>query len=159
MVEVKIIDKEAFKVSGKKTWISGQNNEEFAAFWQESNENGFVDELKKICSPQIMQEGILGISRVEKDPSYRAFDFYICCETDKEVKEGDSFVVDAQKWAVFSNHGDNLGQALFEAEMYCHMTWLKDSGYEHAYGVEMEVYPAHDGTLVEYWVPIVKIGE
>ena len=57
--------------------------------------------------------------------------------------------------SVFSNHSDNnLAEALIESEMYCHMDWLKSSGYRHALAPEMEVYPLNDGTLVEYWLPI-----
>lgn len=158
MVKVKIIEKNSFWVVGKKIWITGQNNQEFAEFWNMSHKSGFVDSLKNISAPKEMDKAIMGISRVEKTPNDRAFYFYICCETESFITVEDTmeiFEVPASRWAVFSNHSsNNLAEALIEAEMYCHMDWLKKSGYHHALAPEMEVYPLKDGTLVEYWLPI-----
>ena len=160
MVEVKIIEKNEFLVCGKKTWITGQHNEEFGEFWDKAHKTGLVDFLKKISAPKEMEKAVMGISRVEKDPNNRAFDFYICCETEgMSAMEDDMelFEVPASKWAVFSNHStnNNLAECLIKAEMYCHMEWLKTSGYIHAMAPEMEVYPVNDRTRVEYWLPII----
>ena len=40
MIEPRLITLPQFTVSGIKTWISGQHNEEFFDFWQSCNENG-----------------------------------------------------------------------------------------------------------------------
>lgn len=45
MIKVRIEGKPSFSVVGKRTWISGQNNEEFGAFWKESHENELIKEL------------------------------------------------------------------------------------------------------------------
>ena len=160
MVEVKIVEKKSFLVCGKKTWITGQHNEEFGEFWNKAHKTGLVDLLKKISISKEMDKAIMGISRVEKDPGNRAFNFYICCETEALSTINDDmevFEVPASKWAVFSNYStnNNLAEALIEAEMYCHMDWLKNSGYIHAMAPEMEIYPLNDGIRVEYWLPIM----
>ncbi|MBE5962059.1 MAG: GyrI-like domain-containing protein [Lachnospiraceae bacterium] len=154
MVEVRIEEKPEFRVCGKKVWISGQNNEEFSVFWKEARETGLVERLKHIMCECAMERSCIGVSRVEKDPADRAFFFYIACETDQEENDLESFTIPAAKWAVFSNHGKSLGEALVEAELFCHFKWLKTSGYVHAMAPEMEVYPERDGSLVEYWLPI-----
>lgn len=156
MVEVRFENKEAFRVLGKKVWISGQHNEEFGEFWSEANSNGLVDTLKGINQNVVMEKSVIGVSRVEADPNNRAFFFYIACETEADEPDMENFVVPAGTWAVFSNHGESLGEALVQAELFCHFEWLKDSGYVHAYAPEMEVYPAKDGMLVEYWLPVIK---
>lgn len=160
MVTVKIVEKNNLFVCGKKTWITGQHNEEFGEFWSNAHKTGLVNLLKKISNPKEMEPAIMGISRVEKDPNNRAFYFYICSETESlpaAYEDMESFEVPAAKWAVFSNisNNGNLAEALIESEMYCHMKWLKNSGYVHGMAPEMEVYPLSDGTLVEYWLPIV----
>lgn len=157
MIEVRIEEKPEFHVCGKKTWISGQNNEEFSSFWDNAHETGLVEHLKEIMKHDIMERGLIGVSRVEKDPDNRAFFFYIACETDAKNENSDleSFSIPAGKWAVFSNHGESQGEALVEAELFCHFQWLKTSGYVHAKAPEMEVYPEKDSSLVEYWLPIV----
>ena len=160
MCTVRIIEKPSFFVYGKKVWISGQHNEEFADFWKEAHSSGLIDKLRECTKPVVMEKALLGISRVEKDPADRAFYFYIACEILQipSVKELDleCFAVPACKWAVFSNYAEksSLGEALIEAELYCHMKWLPDSRWIHARAPEMEVYPMRDSTLVEYWLPI-----
>lgn len=158
MVELRIEEKPAFFVCGQKVWINGTNNEEFARFWQRANSGGLTDRLKKLNAPSAMERGVLGVSRVEKDPDNRAFYFYIAAETTAaEVSdELELFEIPKATWAVFSAHGENIASALLEAEMYCHLSWLKEADYVHAQAPELEFYPAIDSTLAEYWLPIVE---
>ena len=158
MVEVRIEEKAAFEVAGRKTWISGQNNEEFSIFWEESKQNGLVGQLSSLAEDGVMGRAVFGVSRVEKDPANRAFDFYIAAET-KNCPDGmEHFTVPAARWAIFSNRGQLPG-ALIDAEMYCHMEWLPNAPYIHALAPELEVYPADDATRVEYWLPIIEKEE
>ena len=78
-ISVRMVEHEAFKVCGKKAWISGQDNSQFAKFWDEAHASGMVQELKNATNPaeNITKSDILGVSCVEKDPNNRAFDFYI----------------------------------------------------------------------------------
>lgn len=167
MVEVRFEDLPSFIIIGKKIWISGQENEIFGEFWQHSNENGLVEELKDINrdhSKPILNSTVFGVSCVEKDPSLRSFSFFIATEADSPdnilAKHPDLEIhtIPACQWAVFSNEG-TLPLSLVDAEMYAFTDWLPSSPYLHAYAPEMELYPPNP-TLnslmdyVEFWLPI-----
>lgn len=155
MIEVRIEDHGAFEVTGRKTWISGQDNEAFGVFWEESKQSGLVGELCSLAEDGVMGKSVFGVSRVEKDPANRAFYFYIAAETKKCPDDMEHFTIPAARWAIFSNHG-RLPMALVEAEMYCHMEWLPNAPYVHALAPELEVYPVDDPVRVEYWLPVVE---
>lgn len=160
MIELRIEDKPAFRVAGRRTWISGQDNEQFGRFWAESMQNGLIDELNRLTENQpgaVTEAHVFGVSRVEEDPNDRAFYFYIAAETpESDTPAGlDQFDVPAAKWAIFSNRGE-LPMSLIEAEMYAFMEWLPSSGYRHANAPELEVYPSRDSAFVEFWLPICK---
>lgn len=157
MVTVEIKELEEFRVCGKKCYISGQDNEQFAEFWKELNENGTVEELKRNSISPLTnhtKSAIMGISRVENDPKNRAFDFYIASECES-LNGFDSFVVPASKWAIFKTEGDVSISALIDSEMFAFMKWLPSSIYEHALAPEIEVYPFDNGP-VQFWLPIVE---
>jgi AraC family transcriptional regulator len=165
MITVRIEDKPEFRAIGKKIWISGQDNEAFGKFWSESHENGYIDML---CAYRNNVPGAVtgsisfGISCVENDPANRAFYFYIATEKAPEnaapgAEALEEYAVPACKWAVFANRGE-LPMSLIDAEMYAFMQWLPSSGYAHAPAPELEVYPAGDGSAVEFWLPVVEAG-
>ena len=64
---MRIVEKPSFLVCGKKIWISGQRNEEFADFWAGTHGSGLIDRLRRLTGPIVMEKSLLGISRVEKD--------------------------------------------------------------------------------------------
>lgn len=155
MARVRIERKASFTVCGVSTWISGQNNQEFASFWAECNNNGICDKLKQSSSSpscNVTHSRIMGISRVEKDPDKRTFDFYIASES-SSVAGCKSFSVEGGQWAIFEGEGDSP-EALIRAEMEAFMDWLPNSGYEHDLRPEIEVYPESTGVYVEFWLPI-----
>lgn len=157
MINVSIVEKKAFRTVGTKVWISGQDNELFATFWQESHENGNVDKLKQLStdpSVNVTKSNIFGISRVEKDPNNRAFFFYIASESEEECSF-EAYTIPAGKWAIFTNTEDTP-MALFQEEMHAFMEWLPNSDYIHAAAPELEVYPAKQGSIVEFWLPVVE---
>ncbi len=155
MVEVRIEEKGAFEVTGRKIWIGEQDNEKFGMFWAESRQNGLIKRLSDLAEDGMMEKSVFGVSRVEKDPANRAFYFYIAAETRAQPDDLEHFTVPAARWAIFSNRG-TLPESLIEAELYCHMEWLPQSPYLHAPAPELEVYPACDSELVEYWLPVVE---
>ncbi|MDD4570158.1 MAG: effector binding domain-containing protein [Tepidanaerobacteraceae bacterium] len=160
MVKVRIEEKRSFSVVGKKTRISGQNNEEFGSFWKESHENGLIKKLHDMNQNQpgeITNSNVFGISCVEKDPNNRAFYFFIATESDKANSDSglESYIVPASKWAIFEGYGE-LPMSLIEAEMYAFMEWLPSSTYNHALAPELEVYPSIDQKAVEFWLPIIE---
>ncbi|WOO35679.1 GyrI-like domain-containing protein [Anaerocolumna sp. AGMB13020] len=169
MIKVRIEQKPAFQVIGKKIWISGQENEIFGEFWKNSRENGLVNRLKELYHQKhnpILNSAVVGISCVEKEPSLRSFYFYIAAEADAPAKilshnpDLELYTVAASDWAVFENRG-SLPEALIAAEMYAFMEWLPASEFIHANAPEMELYPpAPDSNThndyVEFWLPIRK---
>lgn len=168
MIKVRIEQKPAFQVIGRKIWISGQENEIFGDFWKNSREDGLIDRLKEIYFQKqtpILSSAVLGISCVEKDPSLRSFNFYIAAETDDPDKtltlnaDLELYNVSANEWAVFENEGCLPG-ALVDAEMYAFMEWLPTSSYVHASAPELELYPPtpynNPQNYVEFWLPITK---
>ncbi len=158
-IRVRIESKPSFSAAGRKTWISGQDNEQFASFWKESAENGLVEKLRALSDGvpgKITGSVVFGVSCVDKDPSDRAFDFYIATEADGKNADGlERRLIPPCKWAIFSNRGA-LPMSLVDAEMFAFMEWLPHSQYKHANAPELEVYPAHDRSLVEFWLPIAE---
>ena len=152
---MRIENRPAFTVSGVKTWISGQDNSQFAAFWADCEQKGIVEKLKALSSDPTQNQThsrILGVSRVENDPNDRAFDFYIASEN--SGGEGlETFTVEGGEWAIFERNSKSP-MALIDAEMEAFMHWLPESGYVHDNRPELEVYPEGTGVYVEFWLPI-----
>lgn len=155
-ISVRVIEQDAFKVCGKKVWISGQDNSQFADFWAEAHRTGMVQELKNATNPaeNVTKSDILGVSCVEKDPNNRAFDFYIASEC-SGLEGYEEYEIPAGIWAVFTGKGE-LPMSLVNAEMYAFTEWLPQSGYAHAFATELEVYPAKGPDTVEFWLPVTK---
>lgn len=49
-VKVRIEEKEAFCIIGRKIWISGQDNDLFGRFWAESEKSGYIDLVNEYCN-------------------------------------------------------------------------------------------------------------
>ncbi len=163
-----IIDRPAFDVIGKQTWIGGPDNEAFGRFWQLCGADGTLERLHRISANQPgPQTGgmIIGVSRVEADPTRRDFFFLIGVELPPGNPAGDAdglerITVAASRWAVFDGSGV-MPLSLVQAEMHAFMEWLPASPYAHAFAPEMEVYPpgepAHPGeTLCQFWLPVME---
>lgn len=156
VVTVQVERKPAFSVSGKKVWITGQDNEQFAAFWREAHQNGLVDQVKaraKEHAQSVTHALIVGVSCVQNDPQNCAFDFYIASEAKDDLPTDGLETVDipACEWAVFQNGGSDAAD-LIACEMHAFMQWLPFSGYTHANAQELEVYTAEGH--VEFWLPV-----
>jgi AraC family transcriptional regulator len=163
MIQYRLINRPAFEIVGRKTWIGGQDNEQFGRFWEQCRAQGLFSALEKVshCQPGPQTGGItLGVSRVEQDPSKREFYYMISVEKPPEVQSPDleTYPVPATLWAVFECRG-KVPDAIVKSEMFAFMEWLPNSGYEHALAPEMEVYfPETDGAsddcYAEFWLPI-----
>ena len=156
MVKTRLEYKPAFTVTGIKTWISQVND--FSEFWKKCHDDGIVSKLKAFNynAGKITNSYIFGVSRVENDPDNRDFYFYIATEyAGNDIDGFEKFTIPASEWAIFENKG-SVEKALFEAEMYAFKEWLPSSVYKHALIPELEVYPAHDDELVEFWLPVIK---
>lgn len=164
MTVVRLIERPAFIVAGKQTYISGPDNEQFGRFWQQCRDDGFLrvfDEIKQAndCwAGAQTHSDMLGVSRVEQDPSKREFFYMIAIEVPAGATVGglEVYQVPASTWGVFECRGA-IPEALVESEMYAFGQWLPQSGYVHAHAPEMEVYPAYkDDTYCEFWLPVAR---
>jgi AraC family transcriptional regulator len=161
-VPCRLVDRPAFSVAGRSTWISGPDNEQFGRFWEQCHTDGTFDLFRALTdmAPGSQTQGhVLGVSRVEADPGRREFSFLIAVEVPKTADTGDleRTTVPASHWAVFEAHGP-VPDALVEAEMYAFAEWLPASGYDHAQAPEMEVYPPSPDAqpYCEFWLPVKR---
>lgn len=159
-MDYKIVEKEAFTVVGKSirtTTIGGENNRKIAAFWEESNQNGFTTELAKNCGPL----GLIGIC-MEFDKQQENLTYLICAEKniDQIPVDWEERQVPSATWAVFPVHGA-MPDAMPRVWERIFSEWFPATGYEHAGGPEMEVYlsdadPSSEDYYSEIWIPIKK---
>ena len=160
-MEPKILERPAFQVVGKKTWISGQDNSLFGRFWEQCRAEGLFDVFEQVGGfrPGPQTGGVtLGVSCVERDPAKRKFYYLIAIESPEPVLGLETYTVPASRWAVFECHGP-VPESIVQAEMYAFMEWLPNAQYAHAFAPEMEVYPpGSDGqsedNYCEFWLPI-----
>jgi AraC family transcriptional regulator len=157
VIKHRIVHLPSFEVVGLETWISGQDNEIFGRFWDQCQQDGSLDVLRQISGLQVgrhTQGFMLGVSRVEQDPSNRDFYYMIAVEKPEGsvVPNGfEVYRVPKAQWAAFECRGQ-IPESIIQTEMYAFLQWLPSSGYEHALAPEMEVYLA--GDACEFWLPI-----
>jgi AraC family transcriptional regulator len=163
MIKYHIIEKPAFDVIGRKTWISGQDNNLFGQFWIECQKEGLFETFEKLNNKQPglqTNSSVLGISCVEKDPTNRAFYYMIAIEKpEKPSGKLEMYHLPACQWVVFECVG-KIPEAIAKSEIYAFTEWLPSSEYKHAQAPEMEVYfPGNDGSredsYCEFWLPII----
>ena len=163
-INTRIIERPAFTVAGRKTWISGQDNELFGRFWSQCRVDGLFDIFVQLNGMQAGAQTngtVLGVSCVEQDPANRAFYYLIAIESPAAgLPAGlEQHSIPASQWAIFAARGQ-MPDALVEAEMFAFMQWLPSSGYVHAPAPEMEVYlptsQTESGAVTcEFWLPIM----
>ncbi|MGY0691271.1 AraC family transcriptional regulator [Virgibacillus sp. FSP13] len=159
-MDYKIVEKEAFTVVGKSirtTTIGGENNRKIAAFWDESNQNGFIGELAKNCGSL----GLIGIC-LDFDKQQENLTYLIGAEKNGEQIPFDweERQISSATWAVFPVHGA-MPDAMPRVWERIFSEWFPATGYEHADGPELEVYPSDaDPSLEDYyseiWIPLKK---
>ncbi len=163
MIEVRLVERPAFAILGRKTWISGQDTQQFGRFWEKCRAEGLFERLEQInrLQPGPQTQGVtLGVSCVAADPTQRAFDYLIGVEETALTPANDleRCPVPASLWAVFACRG-KVPEALVASEIYAFSQWLPASGYRHAAAPEMEVYPPQapgSEAYCEFWLPITQ---
>jgi AraC family transcriptional regulator len=164
MIKYRLKERPAFDVTGKKTWISGQDNDLFGRFWIQCKKEKLFDLFERLSDDQPGSQtssSLLGISCVEKDPANRAFHYMIAIEKPESLSEElETYHVPASQWAVFECVG-KVPEAIVKSEIYAFTEWLPSSEYEHAKAPEMEVYfSGNDGcsedSYCEFWLPITQ---
>ncbi|ASK61459.1 AraC family transcriptional regulator [Virgibacillus phasianinus] len=159
-MDYRIVEKDAFQVIGKgirTSIVNGQNHREIPVFWDESNRNGFVDELEKDCGSM----GVIGAC-MEFDATQEKLSYYICAEKNRQETPADweEKEIPAATWAVFESVGA-MPDAIPQTWDRVFSEWFPSTGYEHAGGTELEVYSTKGDTTAEdyrceIWIPIVK---
>ena len=159
-MDYKMIEKEAFKVVGKSistSTIGGENNRKIAAFWQETNQNGFSGQLAQNCGSL----GLLGIC-MDYDKEQENLTYMIGAEKniDQLPNGWEEREIPAATWAVFAVNGA-MPDAMPKVWDRIYSEWFPSTGYEHTGGPEMEVYtsdedPSSEDYYSEIWIPVKK---
>lgn len=159
-MDYKIVEKGDFTVVGKSiqtSIVNGENYRNIAAFWNESNQNGLTRELAKNCGSL----GLLGIC-VDFDNEQESLTYLIGVEKniDRMPTDWEERQIPSATWAVFPVRGamPNAIQKVWERIF---SEWFPSTGYQHAAGPEMEVYPSDadpssEDYYSEIWIPIKK---
>ena len=170
MIPFRIIERPAFYVIGKKTWIAGQDNAIFGHFWGQCRAEGLFERFEQINGRQAGPQTnsvTLGISRVEQDPARREFFYMIAIEGGELYRQPpncleadlETYLVPASQWAVFECRGQ-VPDSIVRSEIYAFTQWLPASEFVHAPAPEMEVYYPGSGQddqyYCEFWLPIQR---
>lgn len=163
-MDYKIVDKPAFKVIGKGIQVStkdGENNKRIPEFWWECYQSGFSAELEKMADKNaVTGECKLGVC-IESAPEYKEFTYLIGVEHRKDTIP-DGYTqrdIPAATWAIFESIGP-MPHAIQNLWKRIYTEWFPTTGYEHAGGLDMEVYPPDDNNDENYrceiWIPVIK---
>lgn len=160
-MEYKIMERESFTVVGKAKRVScvdGENLRQVPEFWVQCGKDGTEEKLLEIASPN--SGDMLGICT---DFGGDEFTYLIAVEADADAADPAAGLVareiPAHTWAVFTSVGP-IPAAIQDVWQRIYKEWLPATGYEHAEGPELEVYPPGDASAADYrceiWLPIVK---
>lgn len=159
-MEYRLEEKEAFAVIGRSIRtraVDGQNHQDIAAFWTESNQDGFAAKLSRYSG----KLGLLGIC-FDFDQKQENLSYMIAAEKgESAVPEGwELSIIPSVTWAIFPVRGA-MPDAMPKVWERIFSEWFPSTGYEHAGGPEMEVY-FNDGDITaadyysEIWIPVKK---
>ncbi len=157
-MDYQIIEKEAFRVVGKGIRVTNRDGENFRRipqFWGECKEDGSCAEIGKLSA----DGNVLGIC-MDFCPEQDEFTYLIAAQTSQPKPAGmEEQEIPAATWAVFQSVGPMPGaiQAVWQRIF---SEWFPATGYEHADGPELEVYPPGNGSDADYrcevWIPILR---
>lgn len=158
MFEVRILEKPAFTVLGRKAWMPLQKPEDFGLLLQESSESGLIEKLIGFNGGKagtVTNSVFLGIAVTPKGGS---MDYYIATEISADVQDGEfeSFTVPASRWAIIQGKSASL-EEISKMEQYGYCEWLPVSCCELADTPQMNVFISEGNReYTELWLPIVK---
>lgn len=156
----KIIDKETFKVIGKKFTLSMKSNnqlKEIPVIWEKLTKDGTCDKLDQYSSDL----GVMGIT-VNYSEEEEVMEYMIGIEKNQatiqninipDLKESD---IPAFSWATF--YSDKPVSEINQLYQRIFSEWFPATGYEHAGGPELEIYHVDEQTgeldSYEIWIPV-----
>ncbi|MCG7408235.1 AraC family transcriptional regulator [Paenibacillus sp. ACRRX] len=158
-MEYKLVDKPAFHAIGKAlhtTTKDGENLRRIPEFWGQCNEDGTYCRLAELEPTH----HFLGICTDFKHDT-EEMSYWIAVESNQAVEDTtlDSYLVPANTWAVFPASGA-MPHAMQQLWERIFQEWFPATGYEHADGPELEVYPSGNPSSEDYqfevWIPIKK---
>ncbi len=157
-MDYRIVEKAAFPVVGKGIRVStvdGENFRRIPKFWDECMEDGTYEAL---CGLSQGKE-VFGIC-MEFCKDQHELTYMIAVQSDAAVPTGmEQREISAATWAVFPSVGP-VPDAIQKVWQRIFAEWFPATGYEHADGPELEVYPISTMDEAEYrcevWIPIVK---
>jgi AraC family transcriptional regulator len=162
-MEYRIEPGKEMKLVGYSERIHTKNGENFKmvpAFWDRITQEGLVNTLCKLTTPNSL--GVLGVCH-DFDKKTGDFTYSIAVEAtlaDSPLPPGvETFTVPASTWGKFTSRGpirpnfqDTIKRIFGE--------WFPASGWEHAGTAEIEFYPEGDCESqdyhCEYWVPLIN---
>jgi len=156
-MEYRIVEKGVYRAIGtfiQTSTCEGQNLTDISAFWRRANADGTARRLAEAAPGK----DLLGIC-TNMDDGSETLDYWIAAESEAEAEGWAVLEIPAATWAVFPTVGPMPG-AIQKTWQRIFQEWFPSTGYEHAGGVEIEVYPEGDTNAEDYrcevWVPIVK---
>ncbi|MBP1045350.1 AraC family transcriptional regulator [Enterococcus sp. BWM-S5] len=154
-LDYRVVHTEAFKIVGKKihtTMENGISYRELPEFWQQIQQNGEIPGILSLMNQQPM--GLLGVSDYNPNLDQSEFDYYIAAATTLPTPEGyEELTIPAATWAAFPHKLTNP-EDMQKFQHQIVMDWLPSSGYQFAFGPDLEVY-GKDDTL-ETWIPVTE---
>jgi AraC family transcriptional regulator len=163
-MDFRVENREAMKLTGLRlatTMENGRQFEQIPAFWDRAMKSGAFDQLLR-AMPKDSQIGVAGVS-ADMTPDSQEFSYLIAIEAPSDRSLLPDGCIDlatrAGTWAIFESRGPLPG-AIQNAIKRIYEEWFPSSGYEHAGGPELEVYPPGDTSAADYyaeiWIPVVK---
>lgn len=145
-MKVQIVDKESFRIVGKKrsfSYANGENLRGIPLMWNELNAEGIGNQLIPTADHYI--EGLLGVCQIS-DENTKLMDYWIAISSEEKVEGMEELIIPAAKWAVFEITG-SMPEAMQNGFKKIMTEWLPTSGYKTVGDIELEVYG--DGDVQE----------
>lgn len=156
----KLERKEGFRLVGKSTSVSCENNLHFRKipeFWNECQRDGTISKLISIDAGE--PGGIFGVFGAYDEQSEK-MEYSIMAVSDKELPKGFREInIPGAAWAVFDCRGPVPG-AIQRGWQYLNEEWLVKYPFRHAQCPEMEWYSSgnvYDSSyLSQIWIPVIE---
>jgi AraC family transcriptional regulator len=163
-MEYRIETKPAFRLTGaplRTTYKEGKCFQEIPTFWDKCFQDGTFAKLEALIPPKT-SIGIAGVS-AEFDMENDAFTYFIAIESPtagQEIPDGCRDIpIPATTWGIFEARGP-LPESVQNVTKRIFSEWFPSSGWEHAQGPTLEIYPAGDTRSADYycevWIPLQK---
>ena len=163
-MEYRIETRPAFRMTGlplRTTWRDGQNLRDIPALWDRCHDDGTFAALAALVPPG-SDVGVAGVV-AEFDMKEEEFSYFIAVETPADraaLPAGCRDVpMPAATWGIFEAHGP-VPEALPKTMQRIFNEWFPSSGWEHAEGPQLEVYPGPNILDADYrceiWFPLQK---